>query len=149
MQWHGISSDSDCCLWLDEMCLTWYDLCVSILLLRNVSFPIYAYHLHDPKCLGILILVPAGSPSRDGDVNVYIRYKPTELAHSFYFRLVVISVFTALSTTFGSIDSPNNSPFSHSFFRSYSVLSVHSTISLWKSLFRQEIGFFVWLLFSR
>ena len=37
--------------------------------------------------------VPAGSPSRGGDVTVYVWHKPTELAHSFlicsyvYFRL--------------------------------------------------------------
>ena len=38
-------------------------------------------------------IVPAGSPSRGGDVTVYVWHKPTELAHSFlfcscdYFRL--------------------------------------------------------------
>ena len=32
-----------------------------------------------------LVRVPAGSPSRGGDVTVYIWHKPTELAHSFLF----------------------------------------------------------------
>ena len=43
-------------------------------------------------------------------------HKPTELAHSFflYSVLVFISVFMALSTVFQSINSPDNSPFSHS-----------------------------------
>ena len=30
-------------------------------------------------------LVPVGSPSRGGDVKVYVWYEPTELAHSFLF----------------------------------------------------------------
>ena len=54
--------------------------------------------------------VPAGSPSRGGDVTV----QPTELAHSFYSVLVSISVFMALSTVFHSINSADNSLFSHS-----------------------------------
>ena len=40
--------------------------------------------------------------------------KPTKLAHSFYIVLVSVSVFMALSTVFHSINSPNNSPLSHS-----------------------------------
>ena len=45
---------------------------------------------------------------------VYVRYKPTELAHSFYSVLVSVSVVMALSTVFHSINSPDNSPLSHS-----------------------------------
>ena len=42
------------------------------------------------------------------------RHKPTELAHSFlFFLLVSVSVFMALSTVFHSIHSPDNSPLSH------------------------------------
>ena len=40
--------------------------------------------------------------------------KPTELAHSVYFVRVSVSVFTALSTVFHSINSPDNSPLSQS-----------------------------------
>ena len=68
--------------------------------------------------------VPAGSPSSGGDVTVYIfclcqRHKPTELAHSFFFFfwipfLCLFSVFMVLSTVFLSINSPDNSPYSHS-----------------------------------
>ena len=37
--------------------------------------------------------IPAGSPSHDGDVKVYVLdIKPTELAHSFYSVLVSISL---------------------------------------------------------
>ena len=43
-----------------------------------------------------------------------VRHKPTELAHSFYPALVFISVFITLSTVFRFINSPDNSPFSHS-----------------------------------
>ena len=44
------------------------------------------------------------------------RHKPTELAHSFYSVLIFVSVsaFVALSTVFHSINSPDNSPLSHS-----------------------------------
>ena len=61
-------------------------------------------------------LSPPGSPSRDGDVKVYIFdiYKPTELAHSFQFVLVSISVFMDVSTVFHSTNSPENSPPSNS-----------------------------------
>ena len=37
----------------------------------------------------LLLWVPAGSPSRGGDVVVYVGYKPAELAHSFLFRSCV------------------------------------------------------------
>ena len=58
--------------------------------------------------------VPAGSPSRGGDVTVYVfdRNQPS-LPAPFYSFLVSISVFMALSTVFHSINSLDNSPFSH------------------------------------
>ena len=65
--------------------------------------------------------------------------KPTELAHSFGFFfnsvLVSISVFVALSTLFHSINSPDNSPFSHSVLPVLSLLywSFQLYISLRKS----------------
>ena len=58
-----------------------------------------------------------GSPSRGGDVTVYVLHKPTELAHSFFFLnsvLVSISVFMALSTVFYSMNSPDDSALSSS-----------------------------------
>ena len=42
------------------------------------------------------------------------RHKPIELAHSFCSVLVSVSVYMALSTVFHSINSPDNSPLSHS-----------------------------------
>ena len=42
-----------------------------------------------------------------------LRHNPAELAHSFYFVLVSVSVFMALSTVFHSINCPDNSPLSH------------------------------------
>ena len=59
--------------------------------------------------------VPTGSPSRDGDVTVYVcdRNQPS-LPTPFYSVLVTVSVFMALSTVFRSTNSPDNSPFSHS-----------------------------------
>ena len=58
-------------------------------------------------------MVPAGTPSRGGDVKVCVFdiNQPT-LPTLFYSVLVSISVFMALSTIFHSINSPDNSPFS-------------------------------------
>ena len=56
-----------------------------------------------------------GSFSRGWDVAVYVWHKPTELAHSFFYSVLVsISVYMAFSVVFHSITSPDNSPFSHS-----------------------------------
>ena len=65
-------------------------------------------------------------------------HQPTELAHSFFFFnsvLVYIFVFMALSTVFHSINSPDNSPFSHSVLPVLSLpyRSFRLYISLWKS----------------
>ena len=59
--------------------------------------------------------VPAGSPSRGGDVaiNVFDINQPS-LPTPFHSVLVSISVFMALSTVFHSINSPDNSPLSRS-----------------------------------
>ena len=61
-------------------------------------------------------LVPTGSPSRGWDVAVYVFdiHQPSLPLLFFYSVLVSVSVFMALSTVFHSIDSPNNSPLSHS-----------------------------------
>ena len=47
---------------------------------------------------------------------LFQRHKPTELAHSFFFYsvLVSVSVFMAVSAGFHSINSPHNSPLTHS-----------------------------------
>ena len=60
--------------------------------------------------------VPAGSPSRGGDVavSVFDLNQPSS-ATSLYFGLVSVSVFT-LSAIFHSMISPDNSPLSHSVF---------------------------------
>ena len=59
--------------------------------------------------------VPAGSPSRDGDVAVYVLdINQPSWPTPFYSVLVSVSVFTALSTVFRSINSPDNSPLSYS-----------------------------------
>ena len=60
--------------------------------------------------------VPAGSPSRGGDVAYYVLdINQLSLSTPFYSVLVSMSVFMALSTVFHSmINSPDNSPLSHS-----------------------------------
>ena len=59
--------------------------------------------------------VPAGSPSRGGDVAVYVSdINQPSLPTPFYSVLVSVSVFMALSNVFHFINSPDNSPFSHS-----------------------------------
>ena len=59
--------------------------------------------------------VPTGSPSCGGDVAVYVfDIIQLSLPTSFYSILVSVSVFMILSTVFHSINSPDNSPLSHS-----------------------------------
>ena len=59
--------------------------------------------------------VPAGSPSRGGDVTVYVLdINQPSLPTPFYSVLVSISVTIVLSPVFHSINSPDNSPLSHS-----------------------------------
>ena len=59
--------------------------------------------------------VPMGSPSRGGDVVVYVfDINQPSLPTLFYSVLVSVSAFMALSTVFHSISSPYNSPLSHS-----------------------------------
>ena len=59
-------------------------------------------------------VVPMGSPSHGGDVTVYVRHKPTKLAHTFCSILVSVCVYLALLTVFHSMNSPDNSSLSHS-----------------------------------
>ena len=60
----------------------------------------------------ILIYIPAGSPSRGGDVTVYVfGINQPSLPTPFYSVLVSVSV---LSTVFHFINFPDNSPLSHS-----------------------------------
>ena len=56
--------------------------------------------------------VPEGSPSRGGDVAVYV-LDITQPSLPTYLVLVSICHFMALSTVFHSINSPDNSPLSH------------------------------------
>ena len=66
-----------------------------------------------------LSLVPAGSSSHGGDVVVYVKdMNQPSLPTPFYSVLMSIHVFTALSTIFHTINSPENSPLSTLFFRS-------------------------------
>ena len=58
--------------------------------------------------------VPVGSPSRGGDVMVYVKeITQPSLPTPFYSVLVSVSVFMALPTVFQSMNSPTT-PFSHS-----------------------------------
>ena len=63
--------------------------------------------------------VPAGSPSRGGDVKVYVLdiHQPS-LPTPFHSLLLSVSIFVALSTVFHLINPPDNS------LLSYSVLAV-------------------------
>ena len=62
-----------------------------------------------------VIFVPTGSPSRGGDVAAYVfNISQPSLSTPFYYVLVSVSVFMALSTVFHSTNSPDNSPLSHS-----------------------------------
>ena len=62
-----------------------------------------------------MLQVPAGSPSRGGDVAGYVfAINLPSLPTPFYSVLVSVSVFIVLLTVFHSINSPDNSPFSFS-----------------------------------
>ena len=54
--------------------------------------------------------------------GLYLWHKPTEVAHSFWSVLVSISVLLAFLTVFYSINSPENSPPSHSVLISVSLV---------------------------
>ena len=59
--------------------------------------------------------VPVGSASRGEDVTINVYdINPPSLPTPFNSVLVSVSVCMALSTVFHCINSPNNSPFSHS-----------------------------------
>ena len=66
------------------------------------------------KAHASLCWVPAGSPSRGGDVAVYVWHKPTELSHSFLFCSCVCFCLYGPFNCIHSISSPDNSPLSHS-----------------------------------
>ena len=71
-------------------------------------------------------VVPTNSPSRSGGVTVYVfDINQPGLPTPFYFVLVSVSVFMALSTVFHSINSSDNSPLSHS------VLPVFFLLPCW------------------
>ena len=65
--------------------------------------------------MSLQFVVPVGSPSRGGDVAVYVfDINQPSLPTPFHSVLVSVSIFMALSTVFHSISSPDNSPLSHS-----------------------------------
>ena len=105
--------------------------CLSLILTVLLSSLLSYSH---PYCLS-LKWVPVGSPSRGGDVTLYVWHKPTKLAHSFFYSVLAsISDFMAHSTIFHSINSPDKSPFSDSVLPVLSLpyWSFQLYISLWK-----------------
>ena len=66
-------------------------------------------------CVNTSFLVPTGSPSRGGDVAVYVfDINELSLPTPFHSVLVSVSVFMALSTKLHSVNSPDNSSLSYS-----------------------------------
>ena len=88
------------------------------------------------KCAETLRKIPAGLPSRGGDVGVYVfDVNQPSLPTPFYSTPVSISVFMSLSTVFHSINSPTNSLLSHSALPVFFCLSSpFNYISLYESL---------------
>ena len=65
--------------------------------------------------LCLIHTTPTGSPSCGGDAAVYVfDINQPSLSTPFYSVLVSVCVFMAFSTVFHSINSPDNSPLSHS-----------------------------------
>ena len=68
--------------------------------------------------------VPSGSPSRGGEVTVYVKdINQPSLPTPFESVLVSISVFVALSTVFHSVNSPTTRRFLALLLESYFCLS--------------------------
>ena len=82
-----------------------------------------------------LLHVPAGSPSRDRDVAVYVLDINQASLPPFYSVLVSFFFFSfiALSSVFRSTNFPDNSPFSHSVLPVFSLCLIgpFSYISLY------------------
>ena len=85
--------------------------------------------------VSVCLCVPAGSHSLDGNVTVHVLDINQPSLPLFDSVLVSVSVFIALSTVFCSINSPDNSPLSHSVLRSYfCFIGPFSYIFLYDSL---------------
>ena len=90
--------------------LSWPSARLLLLLLSSLSLLLLPLLLFPS-----LSLVPADSPSRGGDVAVYVfDINQPSLPTPFCSVLVSISVLMALSTVFHCKNSPDNSPLSHS-----------------------------------
>ena len=89
-------------------------------------------------CTKNITKYPAGSPSRAGDVAIYVfDINQPSFPTPFYSVLVSISVFMALSTVFHSIILPTTLRFLTLFFRShFCLLGPFNYISLYESLFQ-------------
>ena len=99
------------------------------------SFPLSSLSLSSSQ------RVPAGSPSRGGDVAVYVfDIKELSLPTPFCSVPVSISVFMALSTVFHSINSPDKSLFFPSYF---CLTGPFNYISLYESLLQPWYNPFV------
>ena len=86
---------------------------------------------------GNSLKLPAGSPSRGGDVVVYVfDINRPRWPTPFYSVLVFISVFVALSVVFHSVSTPDISPFSHSVLPVLSLCLIGplNYVSLYESL---------------
>ena len=83
---------------------------------NTLPLPVCIFYLtHGNKDMYIVLCVPAGSLSCDGDVAVYVfDTNQPSLPTPFCPALVSVSVFMALATVFHSINSPDNSLLSHS-----------------------------------
>ena len=83
-----------------------------------------------------LSAVSAGSPSRCGDVVVYVEdINQPSLDTPFYSAPVSVSVFMVLSNVFNSINSPDNSPLPHSVLRVlFLLIGPFNFLSLYESL---------------
>ena len=88
---------------------------VSLSLFLCLCLSVYVF-LSLSLCLCFSVRTGSRSPSRGGDAAVYVFdiNQPSLPTPFFYSILVSVSVFVALLTVFHSINSPHNSPLSHS-----------------------------------
>ena len=101
----------------------WMKICISRLTIsikNNVCSQRRVQIIHpsfSPPLPSLLPEVPTGPPSHGGDVTVYVRHKPTELAHSFLF----------CSCVYFSLYGPFNCTSFHKFSRQLSAFSLCSS----------------------
>ena len=101
---------------------SWTYSCPIVMCCGHYTIPGQRYYFHLLSSVVVVVVfvwcrhtVPVDSPSRGRYVTVHVvDINHSSLPTTFYSVLVSVSVFMSLSTVFYSVNSPDNSPLSHS-----------------------------------